>query len=133
MPIVVHSRLAAQETFDCLTEAAPRDMHIHLHCFNDSPEWCARYLEQFPNLYIGVTCSVLRSSSAMARSAAAAPLDRLVLETDAPYMPLNGSRFSHPGVIPAVAQAVAELKGIPLAQVLDATYHNTITLYNITP
>jgi len=131
VPIVVHSRLAAQETFDCLKETAPADMHIHLHCFSDSPEWCEKYLTAFPNLKVGFTCSVLRPSSAMARSAAVAPLDRILLETDGPYMPPSGNKMSHPGVIPAVAQAIADIKHVTLSEVLTACYKNTRDLYGI--
>ena len=106
-------------------------MRIHLHCFTDSPEWCEKYLAAFPNLKVGFTCSILRPSSSMARCAAVAPLDRILLETDGPYMSPNGSKFSHPGVIPAVAQAVADIKHITLSEVLDTCYKNTLAVYGI--
>ena len=131
VPIVVHSRRAAQETYDSLVAVAPRDMRIHLHCFTDTPDWAARYLAAFPNLYIGATCAVLKAGSPMARSVAAVPLARLVLETDAPYMPLPGSRSSSPATVPAVAQAVADLHHATLAEVLDACYANTCAVYGI--
>ena len=131
VPIVVHSRRAPQETLDSLVAAAPRDMRIHLHCFTDTPDWAARFLAAFPNLYIGATCAVLKPGSPMARSVAEVPLTRLVLETDAPYMPLPGSKISHPGVIPAVAAAVAQIKHAELEDVLAACFANTRALYGI--
>lgn len=60
------------------------------------------------------------------------PLDRLLLETDAPYMaPRPAKGPSHPGHIPAIAQCIAQLKGVSVEAVMTAARQNTKAVYGI--
>ena len=69
----------------------------------------------------------------MHESAKAAPLDRILVETDAPYLtpkPYRG-RQNETGYVRYVAEAIAKLRDIPLAEVADATYKNTVRVYGL--
>ncbi|KAI0718972.1 hypothetical protein C8T65DRAFT_637607 [Cerioporus squamosus] len=95
-PLTIHTREAEEDTERILKEHVPKDHRIHIHCYTDSPEWAARMLEHFPNLYIGITgvityatnlntSEVIRRMAALSDSDPDAPL-RIILETDAPFM-----------------------------------------------
>ena len=69
----------------------------------------------------------------MHESAKAAPLDRILVETDAPYLtpkPYRGHQ-NETGYVRYVAEAIAKLKNIPLEEVADATYKNTVRVYGL--
>jgi len=97
-PLTIHTREAEEDTERILKAEVPVDHRIHVHCYTDSPEWAARMLSHFRNLYIGITGVITYTSnlntSAVIRQMAAvtggvgAQLSslRIVLETDAPFM-----------------------------------------------
>ncbi|KAI0645355.1 hypothetical protein C8Q79DRAFT_910324 [Trametes meyenii] len=125
-PLTIHTREAEEDTECILKQYVPKDHRIHIHCYTDSPEWAARMLEHFPNLYIGVTGVVTYATnlntSAVVRHMAMAsgsPL-RIILETDAPFMiPSNiygvlkdvkgRLPLSHTAMIPWTAEFVADV------------------------
>ncbi|KAL7281322.1 hypothetical protein PYCCODRAFT_1466496 [Trametes coccinea BRFM310] len=125
-PLTIHTREAEEDTERILKQYVPKDHRIHIHCYTDSPEWAARMLEHFPNLYIGITGVItyatnLNTSAVIRQMAAAAqtPL-RILLETDAPYMtPSNIYNtlkdvkgrlpLSHSAMIPWTAEWVADV------------------------
>ncbi|CCM05242.1 uncharacterized protein FIBRA_07452 [Fibroporia radiculosa] len=91
-PLTIHTREAEADTEHILKEHVPKDHRIHVHCYTDSPEWAARMLDHFPNLYIGVTGVITYSTnantSAVVRNFSSDPSVplRILLETDAPFM-----------------------------------------------
>lgn len=91
-------------------------------------------LEAFPNLCLGFTGIVtFRNAQELHGVAAATPLDRLLLETDGPYLapiPHRG-KPAHPGHIPRIAAKIAELKGIPVEEVYRHARRNTERIYGI--
>ncbi|KAI9067238.1 hypothetical protein FKP32DRAFT_1588883 [Trametes sanguinea] len=125
-PLTIHTREAEEDSERILKQYVPKEHRIHIHCYTDSPEWAARMLEHFPNLYIGITGVItyttnLNTSAVIRQMAAAAqtPL-RILLETDAPFMtPSNIYNtlkdvkgrlpLSHSAMIPWTAEWVADV------------------------
>ncbi len=133
-PLVVHSRDAEQDTIEIMTKNIPKAHPIHLHCFTGSPEMALALLEAFPNLCIGFTgCITFQSAEDLRAVVKQIPLDRILLETDSPYMaplPFRG-HVCHPGMIPLVGNQVATIKGVTLEEVLDQTRKNAKRVYGV--
>ncbi|KAH9913724.1 uncharacterized protein B0H18DRAFT_1097305 [Fomitopsis serialis] len=123
-PLTIHTREAEEDTERIMKEEVPKDHKIHIHCCTDSPEWAARMLEHFPNLYIGITGVITYSSNLntanVIRHLTSSPSSslRILLETDAPFMvpsnlydtALKGVKgrlpLSHSAMIPWTAEFV---------------------------
>ncbi len=129
MPVVIHSRDAHQETLDILKKYRPTGI---VHCFSGSAELAAEMVKL--GLYIGFTGVVTFQNAKKALLAAAAtPLDRLLIETDCPYMapvPHRGERCDS-SMLTLVAAKLAEIKGISTEQLLAATWDNANRIYEI--
>jgi TatD DNase family protein len=85
--------------------------------------------------YIGITGIVTfeRKSESVKEVAAKTPLDRLLIETDAPYLapvPHRGKR-NEPAFLPIIAEFVAGLKGIPVKQLVETTWQNAKALFGL--
>lgn len=139
-PLVLHCRDAEEDLFELLSASVPSDWKIHLHCFTGKFSMANRFLAAFPNLFIGVTGIVTMTTdySNVRQTAAEIPLDRLLLETDAPYnvprnLPGPGGqcRVSHPAFIPHIAKEVAVLRETSVDEVLTAVRQNVKSLYGI--
>ncbi|XP_065829781.1 putative deoxyribonuclease TATDN2 [Oscarella lobularis] len=135
-PVVIHSRDAEEDVLRIVDESLPRDWKIHLHCYTGSLGDAERFFRTFPNLYVGFTGVVTYDSAKVIRECVTSvPLERILLETDTPYMvPTSlkrNNRFSHPGMIPHVAQSIAQLKGLSLDEILAAARKNTTRMYGI--
>eukprot|EP01087_Luapelamoeba_hula_P019683 TRINITY_DN6553_c0_g1_i1.p1 TRINITY_DN6553_c0_g1~~TRINITY_DN6553_c0_g1_i1.p1 ORF type:complete len:344 (+),score=39.96 TRINITY_DN6553_c0_g1_i1:152-1033(+) len=84
-PIVVHSREAEEDTFTIMKKAMPKDWKVHVHCFTSSGELAQQLMDEFPNLYIGFT-GVITFAGALKKVVNTVPVERILLETDGPYM-----------------------------------------------
>ena len=129
MPIVVHDREAHGDVFDLLRKYKPKAL---VHCFSGSVELMreAVRLGSFISLGGVVTFKNARHSLEVA---AEIPLDRLLLETDAPYMapvPFRGKRCDSSMIVYA-AEKIAALRGIGVQELLDVTAENAKRFYNI--
>ena len=129
LPIIVHDREAHGDTMEILKKHRPKGV---LHCFSGSPETAAEVLKL--GMYIGLGGALtFKNARKAVEVAQMLPLDRLLLETDCPYMapvPMRGKR-NNSGYIPFIAEKVAEIKGIDPQSVLDVTAENTKKLFNI--
>lgn len=129
LPIIVHDREAHGDTMEILKKHRPKGV---LHCFSGSPETAAEVLKL--GMYIGLGGALtFKNARKAVEVAQMLPLDRLLLETDCPYMapvPMRGKR-NNSGYIPFIAEKVAEIKGIDPQSVLDVTAENTKRLFNI--
>jgi len=133
--VVVHSRSAPMETYNIL-KRAPKDWPIHLHCFHDSVDHAKKLLMDFSNLFIGVTGAITFSSAGdLRRVVAEIPLDHLLLETDGPYMAPRQANAAkgvcHSGMIPFIAEEIAQLKGVHIDRVYQQTRANVKRVYGI--
>lgn len=128
-PVVIHSRDATEDTLSILRELRPKGV---LHCFSGSVETAREALDL--GLYLGFTGVVTFPSAKRAKAVASMiPLDRLLLETDCPYMapvPFRGTR-STSDQIACTAAAIAELRGLSPQEVVDIACANVRRLYSI--
>jgi len=133
-PLVIHSRDAEQDTIDILSAHVPKDWRIHLHCFTSSLSMAQTLLKLYPNMCIGFTGVItFKDSGTNRQTVAEIPVDRLLLETDGPYMaPLpHRGELAHPGHIPVTAQTMAQIKNMPLEQFLAQIRKNVNKVYGI--
>ncbi|RKO86987.1 hypothetical protein BDK51DRAFT_15614 [Blyttiomyces helicus] len=137
-PLVIHSRDAEPDTLATLTEIVPRSDPIHMHCFTGSAAFARDLLEKFEYIYFGFTGVVTYHTAGVIQGVVerVVPLDRILLETDAPYMPpvRVGERkggVAHCGMVPVVAGKIAELKGVTVDEVIRRTRANARAVYGI--
>ena len=128
LPVIVHDREAHNDTLEILKKHKPKGV---VHCFSGSNEMAKEILKL--GMYIGVGGVVtFKNARKLATVVKDLPLDRLLLETDAPYLspePFRGKRCTS-DLIYFTAQKVAEIKGISTEDVLKASIENIKTLYN---
>lgn len=134
LPLVVHTREAEKDTLELMKRHLPQKHPVHVHCFT-SAKWLAEeLLAAFPNLRIGFTGVVTFKNAPKVQDVVrSVPLDRIVLETDGPYMapePHRG-RVAHPGHVAYVAERIAKLKREPLETVLSVCRETTRQLYGV--
>ncbi|XP_030585893.1 putative deoxyribonuclease TATDN2 isoform X2 [Archocentrus centrarchus] len=136
-PLVIHCRDADDDLLTIMKKCVPREYKIHRHCFTNSYPVIEPFLAEFPNLYVGFTALITYSRATEARNAVSRiPLNRIVLETDAPYflprqVGKNVCQFSHPGMGIHTLRELSLLKGEDMATVLDTIRNNTKQLYGI--
>jgi TatD DNase family protein len=130
--LVIHTREAWDDTFSILGSAGPPD-RIVFHCFSGGPAEAARALDVGASLsFAGVV--TFKNASALREAAALTPFDRIVVETDAPFLtpvPHRG-RPNEPAYVSLVAEAIATVKGVPADEVARATSENAARLFGWT-
>jgi len=135
-PVIIHTRDAEDDTWRIMDEILPKDHRIHVHCFTGTSEFITKVFKKWENSFVGFTGCITFSNAQRQRDVVKLiPLERLLLETDGPFMapePLRGS-IAHPNMIPIVANKVAELKEISLGEVFKQTYINANKMYNCFP
>ncbi|XP_077486564.1 3'-5' RNA nuclease TATDN2-like [Amblyomma americanum] len=136
LPLVIHSRDSTRDTIAILKEMVPANYPIHRHCFTGGWPEAQQWLTEFPNLCLGLTPLVgFSDAGAVTEVARNIPLNRLLIETDAPYFlpktECGRLRASHPGMAVHVATRVASLQRIPVDHVLEAARKNTRRVYKI--
>lgn len=131
-PIIVHSRDAAQDTMTILKEEHAERCGGVIHCYSYSKEMAMEFIAM--GFYIGLGGVVTFKNARKAKEVAAAiPMERLVLETDCPYMaptPHRGERNSSL-YLPLVVSEIASIRGIAEQDVIDITYSNACKLYHL--
>mmetsp|Transcript_48468 Transcript_48468/g.135412 ORF Transcript_48468/g.135412 Transcript_48468/m.135412 type:complete len:503 (+) Transcript_48468:77-1585(+) len=132
LPLVLHVREAAEDALRLLQKWVPRSWKAHIHAFHGPSDFVTAILELFPSFYFGVTGTVsMGLDGDGARMARIVPVDRMLLETDGPYMLPRGTVLNHPGQIPLVARLVADVRGCDAADVLVKARANTRYVYGI--
>lgn len=132
MPVIIHSRDAAQDTWEIMQEHCAWKNGGVIHCFSYSSETARQYLEQGFFLGIGGVVT-FDNAKKLKELVQMAPLEQLVLETDCPYLtpaPHRGKR-NDSGFLPHVVDAVATLKGISREEVIAVTERNAERLYRL--
>lgn len=129
MPVIIHSRDACMDTMEILRRYRPRGV---MHCFSYSAE-IAREVVGL-GMYVGFTGVLTFKNSKKAWAACGeVPMDRLLLETDSPYMapvPHRGER-SHSGMIKYTAARMAEIKGVSAEEMTDICRENGERLFGV--
>jgi TatD DNase family protein len=133
-PLVIHTREAEADTLAVMQETIPRDWPMHVHCFTSSVDLAENLLQGFSNLYIGFTGIVTFKNSDDVRAVASrVPLERMLVETDAPYLapePFRG-QAAHPGHIPRIIERLAEVKQKSVEETAAALLKNARAFYGI--
>lgn len=132
LPVVIHSRDAAKDTLDMMKAAGAHEIGGVIHCFSYGKEMAREYLDMGFFLGIGGVVT-FKNSRKLKEVVEYMPLERLVLETDSPYLspvPNRGKRNSSLN-LPYVIETVAQLKGIPPQEVEKAAWDNARRLYRI--
>jgi TatD DNase family protein len=131
LALVIHTREAWDDTFDVLAETGVPARTV-LHCFTGGPQEARRGLEA--GMYLSFSGIVtFKTADDVRQAAQLCPLDRLLVETDAPYLtpvPHRGQP-NRPALVALVGQAVAETKGLAVDQVAEATWANAERLYRL--
>jgi TatD DNase family protein len=131
LPIVIHTREAEDDTFRILEEEASGDPRGVFHCFTGDTSMARRALDAGFHLSLAGIVTFPRAAELKA-VAAMVPLDRLLIETDSPFLapvPHRGKR-NEPAYVGRVAEVIAELRGISASDVIDATRANFTRLFN---
>lgn len=131
-PLIVHSRAARADTLRILAEEDAGAVGGVMHCFAEDWETARRALDL--GLHISFSGIVtFRSAVELQEVARRVPLDRMLVETDSPYLapvPYRG-RPNQPGFVQHVAARIGELRGIPFAQVAERTTENFQGLFAV--
>ncbi len=137
-PVVFHCRDAHDDMFYMAKQFLQHTRRIHLHCFTGNTNQAMEWIDQFPNLKIGITNLVSANSvKALQEAVTKIPLENLLIETDAPYMlPRNlgqiyRQKFSHPGLALNVASVIATLKEKDVLEVIETTTANAKFVYGL--
>ena len=132
LPVVIHSREACKDTWDMMDGLRCEDIGGVIHCYSYSVETARDYLNK--GFYLGIGGVVtFKNSKTLKEVVKYAPMDRIVLETDSPYLtpvPFRGKRNSSLN-LPYVIQTIAELKGISPEEVEAVTWENGEKMYRM--
>lgn len=130
LPVIIHSRDAAEDTMGVMKEVHAEEIPGVIHCYSYSPEMAKEFIKM--GYYIGVGGVVtFKNAKKLKETVIQIPLERILLETDSPYMapePHRGSR-NDSGNLVYVAEKIAELKGITAKEVENATLANARKLF----
>jgi TatD DNase family protein len=133
--LIIHTRSASEDTIRIMREegAAPQDGGVGgvMHCFTESLEVARAAMEL--GFYISFSGIVtFKSAKELQAVALEVPLERMLIETDSPYLapvPYRG-RVNEPGYVAHVGEFIATLKGVPLEQVAEQTSANFFKLFS---
>ena len=132
LPVIIHSREAAKDTFDILKAENSGKIGGVIHCYSYSKEMAQEYIKM--GFYIGVGGVVtFKNAKKLKEVVENIPLTSIVLETDCPYMapePNRGKR-NNSAYIRYVAEKIAELKGITYEEVVEQTEKNARDMYRL--
>lgn len=131
LPIVVHDREAHKDTFDLLVEHN-KGSKVLFHCFSGSVEFMRECVKQGWYIALGGVVT-FKNAVKMKEVAKDVPLDKLVLETDAPYLtpvPYRG-KPNTPAYVYYVAEEIAKLRKMPIEELINATTENAEMFFEI--
>lgn len=132
LPISIHMRDAVEDTYHILKDEDVRDIGGIMHSFGSDDEWARKFLDLGMHLsFSGVV--TFKKALEVQESAKIVPMDKLLVETDAPYLapvPYRGKR-NEPGYTRYVVEKIAELRELPFEEVAKQTTRNAHQLFGI--
>lgn len=132
LPVSIHCRDAYEDAYQIFQATDLTNVTVIMHSFNGSPEWLQKFLALgFYVSYSGVVS--FKNAHEVHESAQQTPLDKMLLETDAPYLtpePYRGKQ-NQPAYTRYVLEAVAKLRDEPIEQIAKQTYQNTCEIFKI--
>ena len=130
MPLIIHSRNAEIETLEIFDKYKNQNLKILMHCFTGSKKFADKLLNL--NAYFSASGIItFKNSSDLQETFRSIPLDRLLIETDSPYLaPVpNRGKKNEPSFVKYTAEKLAEIKNIPSKNLIDATTANFNKLF----
>lgn len=131
-PLIIHTREAAEDTLRIMAEEGADSVGGVMHCFTESWEVAQRAMEM--NFYISFSGIVtFKKAVSLKEIARRIPLERMLVETDSPYLapvPHRG-KMNQPAFVRHVAEEIAELRGITVNEVATATTRNFFKLFKV--
>lgn len=132
LPIIIHSRDSAKDTYDVMKSNKADEIGGVIHCFSYTKEMAKQFLDM--GFYLGIGGVVtFNNAKKLQEVVEYMPMDRMVIETDCPYLapvPNRGKRNDSFN-LPYVVSKIAEIKGISSDEVIDITSENAKKLYGI--
>lgn len=131
LPYIIHSRDATKDTYDIVKEYTKNTKFL-LHCYSQSKEMVKEYVKLGAYISFAGTLT-FKNAKNLKEAIKEVPLNRLLIETDAPYLspvPMRGKR-NNPMYVKYVAEEAAHLLGISYEKLCDITYHNAMEFFNI--
>ena len=132
LPLVIHSRNAFDELYAVMESNRSKNLRGVFHCFSGTEEEAEKLLS-FNGFYLGIGGVVTYKKSTLPEALAAVPLERILLETDSPYLapvPKRGKR-NESSYIPFIAEKIAELYGCTVEHVAAVTTDNARRLFGL--
>lgn len=129
LPIVIHSRESTRDCIDIVRQKQNGSLHGIFHCFSGTVEEAQEIADL--NFYLGIGGVVTYKKSTLPEVISAMPLERIVLETDAPYLapvPYRG-KPNESSYIPIIAQKIADLKQVSLYELASITTANALKIF----
>ena len=131
LALVIHTREAWDDTVDILTASGVPERTV-VHCFTGGPEEARRCLALGASLsFSGVV--TFKNAADVREAAALCPMDRLLVETDTPFLtpvPHRGT-LNEPSRVPLVGAAIAQVKGVETSVVAERTTRNALALFSL--
>lgn len=131
LPIAIHNRDAMEDTYAILKNVGTKIKGV-MHSFNGDPEWMEKFLDLGLNISFSGVAS-FKKTKEIHEAVRQVPLDRIMVETDAPYLapePLRGKQ-NEPAFALYVLEALARHRDMDPNELTDATFKNTCELYGI--
>lgn len=131
-PLIIHTRQAAEDTLLLMAEENAQQIGGVMHCFSEDLEIARRAIDL--NFYISFSGIVtFKNATVLQDVARQIPLDRILIETDSPYLapvPFRGKQ-NHPALVKYVAEAIADLRGMDYEEIAEITTNNFYTCFNL--
>ena len=132
LPVIIHSRDAVEDTLTLMKDIHAENIPGVIHCYSYSPELAREYVKM--GYYIGVGGVVtFKNAKKLVQTVAETPMERILLETDSPYLapePHRGHRNDSRELVYVVGK-IAEIKGMTVDEVEDITWKNASRLFQI--
>ena len=130
LPVIVHSRNAFEDTYAMLSDAANEGVRGVMHCF--SYDAAAMRKLSALGFYISFTCNItFKNAGTLLEAAKMTPLDRLLLETDSPYLSPRRGKRNEPVHVAELAVFLATARGIAAEALAEATTGNATRLFEL--
>ena len=131
-PIIVHDREAHGDSLEILKRTNAAEVGVVMHCFSGSPEFALECVKEGFYIALGGVVT-FKNAKKMKEVAKIVPLERLLLETDSPYLtpvPFRGKR-NEPAYMKYAAEEIANLRGIGFEELARATTENAIKIFRL--
>lgn len=132
LPVNIHLRDATEDFFNVLDECRGMNLRGNMHAYNGSYETFCR-LQTYGEWYVGIGGVITFKNSRLSETVQKIPLDKILLETDSPYLtpvPYRGKR-NESSYIPIIAEKIANVKSLSLDNIAEITTKNAKTLFKI--